>query len=83
MDNSIPVTFDENICNGCNVCIEVCQVDIFLPNPEKDKPPIVFYPEECWFDGSCVNSCPKPGAIRLNQLLMNRVHWKQKDSDGD
>ena len=56
--NSIPsstifksVTFNPNICNGCNVCVEVCQVDLFIPNSEKRRPPILLYAEECGFDG--------------------------------
>ena len=27
---------------------------------------------------SCVDECPKPGAIKLNPLPMNRIHWKRK-----
>jgi NAD-dependent dihydropyrimidine dehydrogenase PreA subunit len=73
-----PLVFDPSLCNGCNRCVEVCQVDIMIPNPEKGKPPIVLYPGECWYDGSCVDACPNPGAIKLNVLLMNRVYWKPK-----
>ena len=40
----IPVNFNAEICNGCNKCIEVCQVDLFIPNPDKGKPPIVLFP---------------------------------------
>ena len=42
-----PVVFDEKVCNGCNVCVERCVMDIFMPNPEKGKPPIILYPDEC------------------------------------
>lgn len=76
---SNPITFNPDICVGCNKCIEVCQVDILIPNPEDGKPPIVLYPGECWYGGCCVAECPKPGAIKLNLLLMNRVHWKRKN----
>lgn len=58
--------------------MEVCQVDMFIPNPEKGKPPIVFYPGECWYCECCVGECPNQGAIELDPLLMNRVHWKPK-----
>lgn len=78
-----PVIFDPGICDGCNRCIEVCQVDILIPNPEKGKPPIVLYPGECWYGGCCVAACPKPGAIRLNSPLMNRVRWRRKDTGED
>lgn len=80
---SNPLTFDPDICNGCNKCIEVCQVDILIPNPDRGKPPVVLYPGECWYGGCCVAVCPKPGAIKLNSLLMNRVHWKLKSSGED
>ena len=36
-----PVIFNPDICNGCNHCVEVCQIDVYIPNPEKGKPPIV------------------------------------------
>jgi NAD-dependent dihydropyrimidine dehydrogenase PreA subunit len=61
------IYFDETACNGCNRCVEVCMCDTFAPNPEAGKPPIVAYPEECWFDGCCVTHCPNrdKGAIRI------------------
>ncbi len=76
---SNPITFNSKICIGCNICVEICQVDIFIPSPEENKPPIVLYPGECWYCGNCVVECPKPGAITFNPLLMNRVHWKRKN----
>ena len=75
---SNPVDFNPDICDGCNRCVEVCQVDILIPNPEKRKPPIVAFPGECWYGGCCVAVCPKPGAITLRALLMNKVNWKRK-----
>ncbi|MFX0039315.1 MAG: ferredoxin family protein [Promethearchaeota archaeon] len=75
---SDPIAFNPEICTGCNRCVEVCQIDIFIPNPEKGKPPIVLYPGECWYCGCCVSECPNLGAIKLNPLLMNRVYWKSK-----
>ena len=45
-----PVIIDEEICDGCNVCVEVCLLDVFERNPEKGKPPILRYPDECAYD---------------------------------
>ena len=73
-----PITICSDLCIGCNECIEVCQVDLFLPNPRQGKPPLIMYPGECWFDGSCVEACPAPGAITLNSLLVNRVYWRER-----
>jgi NAD-dependent dihydropyrimidine dehydrogenase PreA subunit len=77
---SNPITFDPDLCSGCNKCIEVCQVDILIPNPDRECPPIVIYPGECWYDGSCVDECPVSGAIRMHQPLMQRVRWKRRDT---
>ena len=70
-----PIRFDETLCVGCNRCMNICQVDIFIPNPEKGKPPVVLYPGECYYCGSCVMVCPKPGAIRLDHPLMNQAKF--------
>ena len=75
-----PVVFDEVICDGCNKCIEVCPMDVFIPNPEKGKPPIILYPDECLYGGCCVHVCPHwwEDAIKLNHPVMQRVRWKRK-----
>lgn len=78
-----PVTFDANLCIGCNICVDVCQVDIMIPNPEDGLPPIVAFPGECWYDGSCVDSCPVPGAISLNRLARNVVNVRRKATGDD
>jgi len=77
-----PVIFDEAVCTGCNACVENCVMDIFIPNPEKGKPPIILYPDECYYDGLCVYNCPlwRQGAIRLNHPLNQRVRWKRKET---
>jgi len=76
----MPVVFDETICTGCNKCVTICTMDVLLPNPEKGKPPIIMYPEECWYGGDCVEECPRTGAIRLRHPLMSRVHYKNKET---
>lgn len=74
---SRPVIFNPEICNGCNTCVNICQADVFIPNPEKGKPPIILYSDECWYGGCCVQHCPRPGAIKFNLPLMQRVRWKR------
>ena len=66
---STPVIFNPEKCNGCNQCVETCQVDVYIPNPKKGKPPIILHPEECWYCGCCVNDCHRPGAITFNWPL--------------
>jgi NAD-dependent dihydropyrimidine dehydrogenase PreA subunit len=77
-----PITIDEVLCIGCNLCVLVCQADLFLPSPVKGGPPVVFYGAECWYEGSCVDHCPVPGAITLNAQLFNRVHWEESKAPG-
>ncbi len=72
------VAFDSEICRGCNVCVEVCRADVLIPNRQKGKPPILLYPDECWFCGCCVGHCPHPGAIAMNHPLCQRAAWKRK-----
>lgn len=76
-----PVLLNANLCSGCNKCVQVCPMDVFIPNPKKGGPPFILYPEECWYDGACVMHCPKKGAIQLNHPLMQRVRWKRKETD--
>lgn len=75
-----PVILNEAVCTGCNQCVDICQMDVFIPNPQTGKPPIVLYPDECWYGGCCVAHCPVSGAIKLNHPLMQRVRWKRKET---
>jgi NAD-dependent dihydropyrimidine dehydrogenase PreA subunit len=75
-----PVIIDKDKCSGCNTCVDICQMDVFIPHPEKGKPPLVLFPEECWYEGCCVTHCPSAGAITLNHPLMQRVRWKRKET---
>lgn len=75
-----PVIFNPDNCNGCNRCIEICQVDVFIPNPEKGRPPIILHPDECWYCGCCVNDCRRPGAITFKWPLQQRGYWKNKST---
>ena len=69
-----PLSFDDKLCIGCNQCASVCQVDIMIPSPEKGKHPVVMYPGECYYCGSCVMACPVKGAIHLRHPLMNQPY---------
>lgn len=68
-----PIHFDESKCVGCNQCANACQVDVLIPN-EKGQHPIVMYPGECWYCGSCVMEC-KFDAIHLVHPLMNQTKF--------
>jgi NAD-dependent dihydropyrimidine dehydrogenase PreA subunit len=72
-----PVIYNLDLCNGCNTCVQVCQVDVFIPNPEKGKPPVILHPDECWYCGCCVDDCPNQ-AITFNWPVQQRGYWKDK-----
>lgn len=71
------IHFDSEKCNGCNICLEVCRSDVMQPNPEKGEPPIVVYPDECWFCGCCVEHCLRE-AIRMVPPMTLLIGWKRK-----
>lgn len=77
-----PVEFNEEVCNGCNKCVDICMMDVLVPNPDKGKPPIVLYPDECWHGGCCLKECPlrDEGALKVNVPLMSRMRWKRKET---
>ena len=66
------IRINPEVCKGCNVCVEVCPNDVYAPNPEKGKPPIIMFPEECgcrsWgITYVCIMDCPlrEKGAISV------------------
>jgi len=74
------VVFNAEKCNGCNKCIDYCRVDALMPNPVKGKPPILAYPDECWFAGCCAAACPTPGAVVMELPINQRAAWKRKET---
>ena len=70
--------FDPSFCSGCNLCVDACPDDVMMPNPEPNKPPIVVYPEECWFCGACVEECSRAGITLLHPTSQRiSVNWKR------
>lgn len=73
--STMPIHYNEELCVGCNRCVDVCQCDILFPNEEKGKTPIVMYPGECYYCGACVMVCLNKGAITLQHPLMNQAKF--------
>ena len=76
------ISFDPQICSGCNRCVEICRSDVLMPNPHASSPPMVLYPDECWFCGTCVMECNQPGAITLIHPMNQSVSilWKRVET---
>ena len=41
---NLPVLVNPDKCIGCNTCVQVCQIDVFIPNPKKGQPPLILHP---------------------------------------
>ena len=76
--STTPLHFDSARCIGCNRCAAVCQVDIMIPSAEKGRHPVVLYPGECYYCGSCVMACTHD-AIRLTHPLMNQTKFVERE----
>ncbi len=73
------VAIDAGLCIGCNSCANICRIQTILPNAEKGKPPIVAYPDECWYCGCCVEACPT-GALEMRLPINQRIMFKDRES---
>lgn len=76
---SASILFDEALCTGCNDCIDYCRTDVLMPNPEPGKPPIVAYPDECWFGGCCAGACKRKAIIMIHPMNQRAV-WRRKET---
>ncbi len=59
----MPPVIDNDHCNGCGRCVDVCQMDVFFES-KKNEIPVVSYPEECWHCNACVLECARK-AVKL------------------
>ena len=73
------VTIDETVCVGCNACANICRMQTILPNALPGKPPIVAYPDECWYCGCCVEVC-RTGALQMHLPINQRIWFKRKET---
>lgn len=73
------IDIDKELCIACNSCANICRIQTILPNAIKGKPPVVAYPDECWYCGCCVEACPT-GALEMRLPLNQRILFKDKES---
>jgi adenylylsulfate reductase subunit B len=75
----MPPIIDTNKCDGCanrdyQICVEHCPTDVFLGS-KQGQPPMVNFPNECFYENACVFDCPKK-AIELRIPLQMTVVYK-------
>ncbi len=61
---SFVVTLDEEKCEGCEACVDVCPVEVFEMEDEKS---VAVNADECLGCESCVEVC-EPGAITIEEI---------------
>ena len=73
------VSIDHDLCVGCNHCVNICRMQVIMKNPENGKPPVVVYPDECWYCACCVEEC-RTGALQMRLPINMRTLFKRKSS---
>ncbi len=58
------VTIDEEKCEGCEECVDVCPVEVFEMVDDKSS---AVNADECLGCESCVEVC-EPGAITIEEI---------------
>ncbi len=76
---AVAVSIDPGRCVGCNSCVNICRMQTLLPNPVKGQPPVVAYPDECWYCACCVEACPR-GALEMHLPINQRILYKRKET---
>ena len=49
---------DNDLCNGCGICVNNCPADVIRMDKEIKKA-VIKYPEDCILCGYCVFDCPQ------------------------
>ena len=73
------VSIDASRCVGCNACANICRMQSILPSHIPGQPPVVAYPDECWYCGCCVEVC-RTGALEMNLPINQRIFFKRKET---
>jgi NAD-dependent dihydropyrimidine dehydrogenase PreA subunit len=56
---------DEEKCNKCGVCVDICPMDVLRFN--RKGYPFMQYQNDCWYCDACAFMCPRQ-AIRMDSL---------------
>jgi formate hydrogenlyase subunit 6/NADH:ubiquinone oxidoreductase subunit I len=54
-----PIQIDADLCVRCELCDWICPGDIIYKDEgDREKLPVIAYPDECWYCGLCQTICP-------------------------
>ena len=56
MENVVNIVINPELCKGCKLCVRTCYEDVYRWD-EKEKKPIVAYPEDCVMCLQCEMAC--------------------------
>ncbi|MGD9212183.1 MAG: ferredoxin family protein [Desulfobacteraceae bacterium] len=57
MSVRLPIKIDYTKCIACGNCYNICPLDVYTWDEEKQLP-VPTYIMECWFCGACMMDCP-------------------------
>ena len=61
LPNVVTLEYDENLCNGCTICVIVCPHEVFEMVSHKAK---IINRDACIECGACMINC-EPGALTV------------------
>ena len=62
---------DQELCTGCEICIDDCPMDVIRLDKEKGKAYVAYY-EDCGVCFQCKNNCPVE-AISVTSLSPRKL----------
>lgn len=71
-----PIQIDAQLCVRCELCDWICPGDIIYKDEgDRDRLPLVAYPDECWYCGLCQTICPTKAitVVFPEQMLHNKT----------
>lgn len=75
----MPPVIDKEKCIACNVCAEICSMDVFGPVRKGEIPEPIYW-KDCWHCRACVMDCPQ-NAITLRYPLPTMLLTNRADCD--
>lgn len=66
-------SLDEQLCDGCGICVADCPMDVFKLDPVTHRA-VVVYSEDCWDCFLCRDICPRKAIVVTPATARPRWH---------